>query len=56
MSEKTVEFEYTTEIQYKTLVALFKSFEQGSVNMDKFLIWVMNAAAFLPNALKISAY
>ena len=35
-----IAIEYETEIQYKTLLALTDSFESGSINMDKFLMWV----------------
>jgi hypothetical protein len=41
MKKKTIEFEYENEIQLKTTLALIQSFENGSINMDKFILWVL---------------
>lgn len=37
MGEITIE--YQSEIQYRTIVALFESFQDDSINIDKFIFW-----------------
>jgi hypothetical protein len=38
---KIIKAEYETEMQLKTLNALVQSFEDGGVNIDKFIIWTL---------------
>lgn len=41
MKNKKITFEFENELQQKTMIALFESFQEKSINMDKFLIWVL---------------
>lgn len=37
MKELTIEYE--SAIQYNTIIALVESFQEDSVNIDKFIMW-----------------
>jgi len=41
MEVKNINIEYTSEMQYKLLYALHASFQDESINLDKFLIFVL---------------
>lgn len=36
-----VKVEYDSDIQFKTLSVLVQSFENGTINIDKFMFWVL---------------
>lgn len=38
---RTIEVEYETDIQCKTIIALANSFRQGTINFDIFIMWVL---------------